>query len=118
MARQGGSPDRRMRVAGQEASPERRLRVAVDVAGADLGPEPVVAGALAAAATVDIALVGPQALIRPLLPGGVAPVGVRLVHAPDVVGMGEDPVAATYAKRRSSLWSPPGRWRRARRTPW
>ncbi|MET8366536.1 phosphate acyltransferase PlsX [Micromonospora sp. NPDC005194] len=103
MASQGASPDRRLRVAGQEASPERRLRVAVDVAGADLGPEPVVAGALAAAATVDIALVGPQALIRPLLPGGVAPAGVRVVHAPDVVGMGEDPVAATYAKRRSSL---------------
>ncbi|CCH18625.1 putative phosphate acyltransferase [Micromonospora lupini str. Lupac 08] len=87
----------------QGEPPDRRLRVAVDVAGADLGPEPVVAGALAAAATVDIALVGPQALIRPLLPGGVAPAGVRLVHASDVVGMGEDPVAATYAKRRSSL---------------
>lgn len=81
----------------------RRLRVAVDVAGADLGPAPVVAGALAAAATVDVTLVGPRALVRPLLPAGAPPPGVRLVDAPDVVGMADEPVAATYAKRRSSL---------------
>ncbi|MFG1674510.1 phosphate acyltransferase PlsX [Micromonospora sp. NPDC049282] len=81
----------------------RRPRVAVDVAGADLGPQPVVAGALAAATTTDVVLVGPRERIRPLLPDGVPPPGVRLLDAPDVVGMADDPVAATYAKRRSSL---------------
>jgi glycerol-3-phosphate acyltransferase PlsX len=101
------------------AAARRRIRVAVDVAGADLGPEPALAGALAALADptprraeaavgaagaddLEVTLVGPERAVRAMLPAHLR-CAVHIVDAPEVVGMGQDPVAATWAKRRSSL---------------
>jgi hypothetical protein len=75
------------------AAARRRIRVAVDVAGADFGPEPAIAGALAAladptprrveaavgtavgtvvgtagAGDLEVTLVGPQRIVRAMLP--------------------------------------------------
>jgi glycerol-3-phosphate acyltransferase PlsX len=71
------------------------IRVAVDAMGGDRGPEAIVAGALEAR----------SATIEPILFGraGLDTQGLRLVEAPDVIGMHEKPVEAVRAKPNSSL---------------
>ena len=81
----------------------RRLCVAVDAMGADLGAGVVVSGAVEAARELGTAviLVGPEAEVRRHLPAGEGE--VRLVHAPEVVGMDESPAAALRRKKQSSI---------------
>jgi phosphate acyltransferase len=71
------------------------IRVAVDAMGGDRGPEAIVAGALEARSP----------MIEPILfgPAGLDTQGLRLVEAPDVIGMHEKPVEAVRAKPNSSL---------------
>ncbi len=71
--------------------------------GADLGAGVVVAGAVAAAREPGTAviLVGQEAEVRRHLPAGGADVCV--VHAAEVVGMGESPSAALRRKKHSSI---------------
>lgn len=80
--------------------------IAVDAMGGDKAPEAIVAGAVAAARQVEgeIALVGPADRLTALLPTGrAAAPNLRLVDAPQVIGMGEDPGRAARTKPDSSL---------------
>lgn len=77
-------------------------RIAVDVMGTDRGPPEIVAGAvMAAGAGHELVLVGDREVIEPELVAAGA--DVEVVHAPDVVGMGEDPAKAVRDKPRSSI---------------
>jgi glycerol-3-phosphate acyltransferase PlsX len=82
------------------------MLIALDAMGGDNAPEAIVAGALAAAPQVrgELALVGPAERITALLPAGRArPENLRIVDAPQVVGMGEDAGRAVKSKPDSSL---------------
>ena len=69
--------------------------MAVDAMGGDDAPHAMVEGAVAAVREgIDAVLVGDEAVLRPLLPRWNAP---RVLHAPDVVEMGE---GAAHAVRR------------------
>jgi glycerol-3-phosphate acyltransferase PlsX len=71
------------------------IRVAVDAMGGDNGPDVIVAGALEArSSTIEPILFGPA---------GLDTKGLRLVEAPDVIGMHDKPVDAVRAKPNSSL---------------
>lgn len=82
------------------------MRIAVDAGGGDHAPRNVVAGALVAARSLGfgLTLVGPrQAIDRELLRHPEAEgVDLRVVSAPDVIGMDEGP-AALRRKPRSSV---------------
>jgi glycerol-3-phosphate acyltransferase PlsX len=71
--------------------------------GADLGAGVMVAGAAAAVRELGAAvtLVGQEAEVRRHLPPGAA--DLRVVHAAEVVGMGESPSAALRRKKHSSI---------------
>jgi glycerol-3-phosphate acyltransferase PlsX len=74
--------------------------------GGDKAPEAIVAGAVAAAHQVagEIVLVGPADRLTALLPTGRARrANLRVVDAPQTIGMGEDPGRAVRAKPDSSL---------------
>jgi phosphate acyltransferase len=81
--------------------------IAVDAMGGDLGPRPVVDGALAAVRHFDIgvALVGPPQVLASEVArhGGADSSRVRLVTAADVVGMEESPAAALRRKPGASI---------------
>jgi glycerol-3-phosphate acyltransferase PlsX len=81
--------------------------VAVDAMGGDFAPGHVVDGALAAARHLDlgVALVGPVARVEAELARhtDVDPSRVRLIDAPDVVGMEEAPAAALRHKPGASI---------------
>ena len=78
------------------------MRIALDAMGGDRGPTEIVAGAVAAARRgVDVVLVGDRAVVEAALDELGAELDV--VHAPEVVGMGEDPARAVREKPRSSV---------------
>lgn len=69
--------------------------------GTDLGPGPLVAGAVEAVRSgVSVLLVGDQAVLRPLVPAGVA---LPVLHASEIVGMAEAPSLAVRRKPDSSV---------------
>ena len=77
-------------------------RIALDVMGTDRGPAEIVAGAIMAAGVGhEMVLVGHREVIEPELTAKGA--DLEVVHAPDVVGMGEDPAKAVRDKPRSSI---------------
>jgi glycerol-3-phosphate acyltransferase PlsX len=82
-------------------------RIALDAMGGDHAPEIPVAAALAALAEMDgveLVLVGHESSIQLLLDRSRPPANrLRVVHAPDVIGMDEAPLAALRRKRRSSI---------------
>lgn len=65
--------------------------------GGDHAPVEIVAGAIES--DVDVILVGDRPQLEPLLDGA----SLEIVHAPDVIGMHEDPGAALREKRQSSI---------------
>jgi glycerol-3-phosphate acyltransferase PlsX len=74
--------------------------------GGDRAPGAVIEGALVAARErgVQVALVGPEALVAAEVDRlGASSADVRVVDAPDVVEMGESPLAALRRKRRTSI---------------
>lgn len=82
-------------------------RIAVDAMGGDHAPACIVAGALDAARDLglSLALVGPPAVLedevaRQGVPAGV---GVDIVAADHVVGMGEPPAAALRSRARTTI---------------
>jgi glycerol-3-phosphate acyltransferase PlsX len=79
--------------------------VAIDAMGGDRAPDEIVAGALAAVTELDtqVLLVGDDAVIRRHLPSGTAPAGVSVLHASEVIGMGEEPAGAVRVRRDSSI---------------
>jgi len=83
------------------------MRLALDAMGGDHGPQPNVAGALAALAAapdLNLLLVGDQAQLEPLLAGSsFGPDRIKIVHAADVIGMTEKPVEAFRKKPDNSI---------------
>ena len=84
-----------------------RARIAVDAMGGDFAPEEIVAGAIQAAAEldVDVLLVGDEAQIDPLVKkhGGKDSEHVRVVHAEDVITMKEEPLVGIRRKPKASI---------------
>ncbi|MBI4212902.1 MAG: phosphate--acyl-ACP acyltransferase, partial [Chloroflexi bacterium] len=84
-------------------------RIVLDAVGGDYAPAAAMRGALQAAHDLDveIILIGPQDQIEAELARQTgsqpAPPNVRLVHAPQIIGMDEHPVAALRSKRDSSI---------------
>jgi glycerol-3-phosphate acyltransferase PlsX len=84
------------------------IRIALDAMGGDYAPDVPVEGALAAADELppssEILLVGRQADVEAaLVKHGATGDRFRVIDAPDVVGMGEKPLAAVRGKPKSSI---------------
>jgi glycerol-3-phosphate acyltransferase PlsX len=80
------------------------VRVAVDAMGGDHGPSEVVPGSLAYARANPrdtVLLVGDEGVVRGI--AGDLPANVRIVHAPELIGMDEHPARALVRKRDSSI---------------
>jgi len=77
-------------------------RIALDAMGGDHAPGQIVLGAIDACERgVDVVLVGDEAVVRAELDSVGADLPV--VHAPEVIGMGEDPAAAIRSKKGASV---------------
>ncbi|MCL6636253.1 MAG: phosphate acyltransferase PlsX [Peptococcaceae bacterium] len=81
------------------------MRIAVDAMGGDYAPGEIVKGALQAALEYKLAiiLVGDEARVWAELGGNDAGGLVSVVHAPEVVEMGEHPAVAVRRKKNSSI---------------
>ena len=83
------------------------IRVAVDAMGGDRAPAVIVEGVTRAVAAsegkLQVQLYGPEEVIGPVFNLWGAPPGVSIVHAPEVIGMGDSPVSAVRTKPRSSI---------------
>ncbi|HUS58785.1 MAG TPA: phosphate acyltransferase PlsX [Planctomycetota bacterium] len=83
------------------------MRIAVDAMGGDEAPSVVVEGALLASRYLKphkIILVGDEQRIKECFAAfGYAGTGLEIVHAPEVVFMGEHPAEAMRRKRHSSI---------------
>jgi glycerol-3-phosphate acyltransferase PlsX len=79
--------------------------IALDAMGGDRAPAEIVAGGVRAAdeLDVDILLVGRPDAIASHLPEGVAPPGVEVLAASEVIAMDDEPAAAVRTKKDSSL---------------
>jgi glycerol-3-phosphate acyltransferase PlsX len=85
---------------------DSRVRVALDLMGGDAAPDPVVEGALLAAAErpdVAVLLVGPPSLAAAALRDRDAQDRFEVVPAAQHIGMDEDPARAVRAKRDASV---------------
>ena len=77
-------------------------RIALDAMGGDYAPLQTVLGALDASARgVDVILVGDREVLAPVLADQGA--DLPIMHAPDVIGMSEDPAAAIREKKGASV---------------
>jgi glycerol-3-phosphate acyltransferase PlsX len=88
----------------EDSAVEPGVRVAVDAMGGDHGPSEVVPGSLAYARANPgdtVILVGDEAVVRGI--AGELPANVRVVHAPELIGMDEHPARALVKKRTSSI---------------
>lgn len=83
------------------------MRIAVDAMGGDDAPRVVIDGALSAARSlrVSLLLVGPEDRLRAELANQplAQSADIQIRHAPEVVEMGEPPVAALRRKPRASI---------------
>jgi phosphate acyltransferase len=80
--------------------------IALDAMGGDFAPGATVGGALlAAGAGVDVVLVGDSEVLgRELNQRGGVPSRIRIVHAPDQVGMGDKAAMEVRRQRQTSLY--------------
>jgi glycerol-3-phosphate acyltransferase PlsX len=74
--------------------------------GGDLGPEATVAGAIAAASGgLQLLLIGDEPVLRAEIERqGPAPSTLRIAHASDAIGMGEQVARQVRRRRDSSIW--------------
>lgn len=83
------------------------VRIAVDAMGGDHAPAAIVDGAVAAARHLDVrvALTGPSGRLERALAAHAdwSSLGIEIVEAPDVVGMGDSPAAALRRRPRASI---------------
>lgn len=82
------------------------MKIVLDAMGGDFGPAPNVEAAVSAAREFgwEIALVGRKELIRPLLAQhNTANLHLPIVHASEVIEMGEHPAQAVRTKKDSSM---------------
>ncbi len=82
-----------------------RARIAVDAMGGDYAPDEIVAGALRAAAELDVEvlLVGDSAKIHTYLQDHHSQKNLEIVDADGVISMDEDPTAALRRKPKASI---------------
>lgn len=89
------------------ASSSRPIRVVLDAMGGDNAPHNEIEGARLAAqalgANLELILVGQENLLR-LPSDSKLGSSVRIVHAPDVVGMGDEPSSIVKSRKTSSLY--------------
>lgn len=82
------------------------MNIALDAMGGDFAPREPIAGAILAARELQdettLFLVGNEELINPEIPEDLK-TKIQVVHASEVVGMGEHPVKALSAKPQSSI---------------
>ncbi len=81
------------------------MRIAVDAMGGDLGPEPIIKGAIKAASEkIEIIIVGKKKLISPILSKYNAKnLPIFLQNADEVVAMNESPSLVVRNKKKSSM---------------
>lgn len=84
------------------------VRIAVDAMGGDSAPAVVVEGAVLAAREspdrIQVLLVGQEDLVRKELERhDVSSLGIEVIHAPEIIGMGESPASAVKSKQQSSI---------------
>ncbi len=84
------------------------MRIAIDAMGGDNAPGEIVAGTIDSIELLDrddeLILVGQRQIIEPLVPSRESRQGVlRIVDAPDVIGMDEPPIESLRKKIRSSI---------------
>jgi glycerol-3-phosphate acyltransferase PlsX len=83
------------------------IRIAVDAMGGDRGPETILEGALDAAREggLSLSLVGDERCLRDLLASrhGTGSLDIAVVHADEVIGMGEPPTAALRRRPGASI---------------
>lgn len=85
------------------------MKIAVDIMGGDFAPEAIVEGVAMAATSlpkdVQLVLIGQQRIIETLLPKyATEPLSnIEIVHAEDVIEMGEHPTKALSQKPNSSI---------------
>ncbi|HIJ71544.1 MAG TPA: phosphate acyltransferase PlsX [Planctomycetes bacterium] len=84
------------------------MRIAVDAMGGDHAPDEIIKGVLEARRLLDandeLVLIGVQECIeRQLTSDGSGTNSIRIVHAPEIIGMDEAPVEALRKKRKSSI---------------
>jgi glycerol-3-phosphate acyltransferase PlsX len=84
------------------------MRLGIDIMGGDFAPEQTTLGAIAAQKDlppdVILVLIGDKDKILPILSSqNVSPDLFEIVHAPDVLGMGEHPTKALTQKPNSSI---------------
>jgi glycerol-3-phosphate acyltransferase PlsX len=83
------------------------MRIAVDAMGGDHAPREIVRGAIdyAAASADEVILVGdvPRLEREIVAYGNAKSANIRLLDAPEVIGMGEHPATALRSKRRASI---------------
>lgn len=83
------------------------IRVAVDAMGGDQAPTVMIDGAVRAVKSskgrIQVQLCGQEEVIQPVLENFGSPSEIQIVHAPEVIGMGDSPVAAVRTKPNSSI---------------
>ena len=84
------------------------MRIAIDAMGGDNAPEEIINGAIESmellAEDDELILVGPEELIRAQLPSTRPKKGkITIIHAPDVIDMGEVPIESLRKKPKSSI---------------
>ncbi len=84
------------------------MRLAIDAMGGDSAPDEIIAGALESIELLaehdELILVGPEDIIKAQLPAAKSKKGkVTIVHAPDVIAMGEVPIESLRKKPKSSI---------------
>ena len=84
------------------------MRIAVDAMGGDNAPDEIISGALESIELLDeddeLILVGQREVIEPQLPSMKSREGaLRVVDAPDIIGMDEPPIETLRKKVKSSI---------------
>jgi len=84
------------------------MKIGLDVMGGDFAPDTTIAGAILAQKELDakdtIVLIGDQTIIKnKLQQQNSNPKYFEIVHAPEVIGMGEKPIKAFSQKPNSSI---------------
>lgn len=84
------------------------MNIALDMMGGDFAPSEAVKGVEAFIkennASVNLFLVGDEAQVNPLLAStGISSANIKVIHAPQVIGMHEHPTKALKEKQQSSI---------------
>ncbi len=84
------------------------MRIAIDAMGGDHAPKEIIKGVLEASKLLDaddeVILIGVRESIESqLASAGAGTNSIRIVHAPEIIGMDEPPVESLRRKRKSSI---------------